>query len=107
MPERCITSQPDASETKDLFVDSNLGWVLAGYGAPRPQTVGADHRGETVAFDLLIKGAQVFTGDGPALRADVGVSEGRISAVEPRLPTQTAGEVLDAAGLVLCPGFID
>jgi N-acyl-D-aspartate/D-glutamate deacylase len=71
-----------------------------------------DHRrlglimgGETVSFDLLIKGALVFTG--PALRADVGVSEGRISAVEPRLPTQTAGEVLDAARLVLCPGFID
>jgi len=71
-----------------------------------------DHRrlglimgGETVSFDLLIKGALVFTG--PALRADVGVSEGRISAVEPRLPTQTAGEVLDAAGLMLCPGFID
>jgi N-acyl-D-amino-acid deacylase len=64
-------------------------------------------RGETVSFDLLIKGALVFTGDGPALRADVGVSEGQISAVEPRLPTQTAGEVLDAAGLMLCPGFID
>src|SRR5215208_138695 len=69
-----------------------------------------DHRrlglimgGETVSFDLLIKGALVFTG--PALRADVGVSEGRISAVEPRLPTQTAGEVLVAAGLMLCPGF--
>jgi N-acyl-D-amino-acid deacylase len=73
-----------------------------------------DHRplgliigGETVTFDLLIKGALVFIGDGPALRADVGVADGRISAVEPRLPTQTAGEVLDAAGLMLCPGFID
>jgi N-acyl-D-amino-acid deacylase len=63
--------------------------------------------GETVSFDLLIKGALVFTGDGPALRADVGVADGQISAVEPRLPTQTAGEVLDAAGLMLCPGFID
>src|ERR671910_2486222 len=62
---------------------------------------------ETVVFDLLIKGALIFTGDGPALRADVGVSEGRISAVEPRLPTQTAGEVFDSAGLMLCPGFID
>ena len=58
-------------------------------------------------FDLLIKGAHVFPGDGPALRADVGVEDGRISAVEPGLPTQTAGEVLDAAGLMLCPGFID
>jgi len=62
---------------------------------------------ETVSFDLLIKGALVFTGDDPALRADVGVADGRISAVEPRLPTQTSEEVLDAAGLMLCPGFID
>jgi N-acyl-D-amino-acid deacylase len=62
----------------------------------------------TVAFDLLIKGAEVFTGDGgPALRADVGVADGQISAVEASLPAETAGEVLDAAGLMLCPGFID
>jgi N-acyl-D-amino-acid deacylase len=60
-----------------------------------------------VPYDLLIKGAQVFPGDGPALRADVGVEDGRISAIEPGLPTQTTGEVLDAAGLMLCPGFID
>ena len=60
-----------------------------------------------MSFDLLIKRALVFTGDGPALRADVGVVDGRISAVEPDLPTETAGEVLDAAGLMLCPGFID
>src|ERR687893_1155170 len=62
---------------------------------------------ETVSFDLLIKGALVFTGEGPALRADVGVADGRISAIEPGLPTETTGEVLDAAGLMLCPGFID
>jgi N-acyl-D-amino-acid deacylase len=60
-----------------------------------------------VSFDLLIRGAQVFTGDGPALKADVGVADSRISAVEPRLPPQSAGEVIDAAGLMLCPGFID
>src|ERR687898_237525 len=62
---------------------------------------------ETASFDLLIKGALVYTGEGPALRADVGVADGRISAVEPHLPTLTAGKVLDAAGLMLCPGFID
>ncbi len=68
---------------------------------------GSTIRGETVSFDLLIKGARVLTGDGPALQADVGVADGRISAIEPGLPTETTGEVLDAAGLMLCPGFID
>jgi hypothetical protein len=42
---------------------------------------------ETVSFDLLIKSALVFTGDGPVLRVDVGVTDGRISALEPSLPT--------------------
>ena len=60
-----------------------------------------------MSFDLLIRGSQVFTGDGPALQADVGVADGRISAVKPRLPTESAEEVIDAAGLMLCPGFID
>ena len=60
-----------------------------------------------MSFDLLIRGAGVFAGDGPERRADVGVADDRISAVEPRLPTQNAGVVIDAAGLVLCPGFID
>ena len=60
-----------------------------------------------MSFDLLIKGAQVFTGDSPALQVDVGVADSQISAVERGLPTENAGEVLDAAGLMLCPGFID
>ncbi|HSK99181.1 MAG TPA: D-aminoacylase [Rubrobacteraceae bacterium] len=60
-----------------------------------------------MALDLLIKGARVFPGDGPALPADVGISGGRIGAVEPSLPAKNAAEVIDAAGLMLCPGFID
>jgi N-acyl-D-amino-acid deacylase len=59
-----------------------------------------------VAFDVLIKGARIFPGDGPALHADVGVAGDRIAAVEYSLPGNAA-EVIDATGLMLCPGFID
>ena len=60
-----------------------------------------------MSFDLLIRGAWVFPGDGPGQRADVGVVGDSIAAVEPSLPADGAAEVVEASGLMLCPGFID
>jgi N-acyl-D-amino-acid deacylase len=57
-------------------------------------------------MDLLIRGAEVFTGDRPSVVADVGVDAGKIAAVEPSISTP-AKRVVDAQGLMLCPGFID
>jgi N-acyl-D-amino-acid deacylase len=52
---------------------------------------------------LVFRGAEVYPGDGPPFRADVGVADGRIAAVGPRVE----GDVVDAEGLMLCPGFVD
>lgn len=41
----------------------------------------------------------------PRFRADVLVREGKIAAVAPQLPPR--GEVIDATGMIVCPGFID
>src|SRR5215207_5027188 len=60
-----------------------------------------------MTFDVLIKGARVFPGDGPALHADVGIAGDRIAAFEHSLPATNTAEVIDAAGMMLCPGFID
>ena len=58
-------------------------------------------------YDLLIAGGQVLDGTGaPAVRADVAIKDGRIAAVG-RLGRKEAREVIDAAGLVVAPGFID
>ena len=51
----------------------------------------------------VVRGAEVYPGEGPPFRADVGIADGRIAAVGPALE----GDVLDATGLVLCPGFVD
>jgi N-acyl-D-amino-acid deacylase len=59
------------------------------------------------AFDVVITGGEVFPGDGPGLRADVGIVGDRIAAVGPSLTTDNAGKTIGAAGLMLCPGFID
>lgn len=58
-------------------------------------------------YDILIRNARVVDGAGnPWFRADVGVKDGRIAAVG-SLRGTTADRVVDAAGRVLAPGFID
>src|SRR5438270_7724557 len=58
-------------------------------------------------FDLLIRTGRVVDGTGlPWFRADVGVTGDRIAAVG-RLETATAKRTIDAAGKVVCPGFVD
>lgn len=57
--------------------------------------------------ELVIEGARVIDGSGaPERRADVAVESGRIAAVG-ELAGWRADERIDAAGLVLAPGFID
>ena len=57
-------------------------------------------------MDLLFKDANVYAGDGPPVLADVAVNSGTIAGLGPALPVQ-AEHVVDARGLMLCPGFID
>jgi N-acyl-D-amino-acid deacylase len=58
-------------------------------------------------LDLLIRGGRVIDGAGnPWFRADVGIAGDRIAAVG-RLADEPAARVIDAAGLFVCPGFVD
>jgi N-acyl-D-aspartate/D-glutamate deacylase len=64
-------------------------------------------RRRIAVFDILIADGLIVDGTGAkAVRADVGVSAGRISAVGD-LGAASAAKVIDASGLVVCPGFID
>jgi N-acyl-D-aspartate/D-glutamate deacylase len=67
-------------------------------------------------LDLIIRGATIVDGTGsPGRPGDVGVRDGRIAAVAYAGDTPSAGhplaeearEVLDAVGMVVCPGFVD
>ena len=58
-------------------------------------------------FDLVIRGGDVIDGTGiEARRADVGVKGDRITAVG-NLVDRSAGQIIDATGKVVSPGFID
>ena len=58
-------------------------------------------------LDVLIRDGMVVDGTGsPWTRADVGIAGGRVVAVG-HLEGASAGRTVDAAGLVVAPGFID
>lgn len=57
-------------------------------------------------FELVIAGARVVPGDGPARTCDVAIADGTIAAIGAG-DDWPARERLDAEGLLLCPGFID
>jgi N-acyl-D-amino-acid deacylase len=64
------------------------------------------HEGRRM-FDRVISGGRVIDGTGsPAIRADVGIADGRIAAVGD-LASADAGERIDASGRSVAPGFID
>jgi N-acyl-D-amino-acid deacylase len=58
-------------------------------------------------YELLIKNGQVFDGSGSEpFIADIGVQNGKIAAIEPSIDA-SADQVIDAAGKIVTPGFID
>jgi N-acyl-D-amino-acid deacylase len=58
-------------------------------------------------FDLVLRGGLVVDGTGAAGRqADIGIRDGRIAALG-RINVAAAKETIDAAGLVVAPGFVD
>ncbi len=57
-------------------------------------------------FDLVIRGGTLVDGTGGApFVADIGISGGRIAAIGADLPE--GAESIDAAGLLVTPGFVD
>jgi N-acyl-D-amino-acid deacylase len=58
-------------------------------------------------FEILIQNAMVIDGTGsPGYAADLAIQGSKISVVEKRIDA-AAPTIIDAAGLAVCPGFID
>jgi N-acyl-D-aspartate/D-glutamate deacylase len=71
--------------------------IVFGPGCQVPESV----------LDVVVRGGHVIDGSGTAARrADVGIKGDRIVAIGD-LGATPAGRVIDAAGLVVSPGFID
>lgn len=64
----------------------------------------------TDSIDVLIRGAQIVDGTGnPWFYGDIAISGDRILDIAPpqSIPAEAAREVVNAEGMVVCPGFID
>lgn len=56
----------------------------------------------------VVRGGTVYTmGDAGVVRADVRIVDGRIERVTDRIEPERGEEVIEAAGLVVTPGFVD
>src|SRR5580693_2011782 len=59
------------------------------------------------SYDVLIRNGHVVDGTGsPWYAADVAIRDGHIAAIG-HLDAATAKQTIDAAGMVVAPGFID
>ncbi len=59
-------------------------------------------------FDILIKNAKVIDGsENPWMPREIGIKEGKIIKILPKLKSETADKVINAGGLITCPGFIN
>jgi N-acyl-D-aspartate/D-glutamate deacylase len=81
-------------------------WTKACIAVASLLLVGAS-QAPNATYDVLIVGGTVIDGSGSApSRNDIAIKNGRIAAIG-RLAKTTATEVIDAAGLIVAPGFID
>ncbi|MBI5814734.1 MAG: D-aminoacylase [Nitrospinae bacterium] len=59
-------------------------------------------------YDIVIKNGLVADGDSPTMsKADIAVSRDKIVAIAPSIPADNADALVDAAGRVVAPGFVD
>jgi N-acyl-D-amino-acid deacylase len=58
-------------------------------------------------FDIIIKNGTIVDGSGgKPVQADIGIFQGKIKKIG-SLPEKKAKKIIDAANLMVCPGFID
>src|SRR6187399_824469 len=63
--------------------------------------------GQTPAFDVIVRHGTVVDGSGnPRYEADLGIRNGHIVALG-ALPAGTAGDEIEARGMLVAPGFIN
>lgn len=60
-----------------------------------------------MSFDIVIKNGKIIDGTGnPWYHGEIGIKEGRTVKIKRKIK-EKATKVIDAAGLIVCPGFID
>jgi N-acyl-D-aspartate/D-glutamate deacylase len=99
-PRRTLRDPRDIPSTIFTMTRHPFVCLIAGF-----LIISSAHAAER--YELLLRGGRVVDGSGaPWYIADVAIRDGRIAAIG-RLADAEADQVIDAAGLVVAPGFID
>ncbi|MFM2256491.1 MAG: hypothetical protein RIQ28_338, partial [Pseudomonadota bacterium] len=67
---------------------------------------GAPPASSAPAYDTVLKGGTIYTGDAPPFVGDIAISGDKIVYVGRKAPGR-AGKIINAHDLVVAPGFID
>jgi len=60
-----------------------------------------------MSFDIVIKNGRIINGAGnPWFHGEIGIKDGKIATIRPKI-NEDAKKVIDASGMIVCPGFID
>ncbi len=60
-----------------------------------------------MSFDIVIKNGRIINGAGnPWFYGEIGIKDGKIARIRPKI-NEDAKKVIDASGMIVCPGFID
>src|SRR5262249_35189432 len=92
-----------------VFLPLTVGWL----GDPPDRNVPRKDSSDTLLsnhspdYDLILRGGRIVDGTGnPWYRADLAIQGDRIAAIASRIG-ESASHEIQAAGLVVAPGFID
>jgi dihydroorotase/N-acyl-D-amino-acid deacylase len=97
----------DDPEATQKLVGEALGEIAAAaYDAPLPTQAQAKTESNS-KYDVVIRNGRIIDGSGnPWVSGDIAIRGNRIAAIG-RVDSSRAKRVIDAAGLVISPGFID
>jgi len=60
-----------------------------------------------MSYDIVIKNGRIIDGAGnPWFYGEIGIKDGKITRIRPKI-NEDAKKVIDASGMIVCPGFID
>ncbi|TFG08614.1 MAG: D-aminoacylase [Promethearchaeota archaeon] len=60
-----------------------------------------------MSFDIIIKNGKIIDGTGnPWYKGDIGIKDGFIVKIK-KILTENTDKIIDANGMIVCPGFID